>query len=107
MPTDTPMQLGMVGLGRMGAGIVRRLTRDGHRCVGFDLNPDAVKAIEADGVLGATTLQEFAAKLERPRTAWVMVPAGAITARTIRALAAVLEPGDVVIDGGKFTYSSR
>jgi 6-phosphogluconate dehydrogenase len=104
MATDTPMQLGMVGLGRMGAGIVRRLTSDGHRCVGFDVNPDAVKAIEADGVLGATTLQEFAAKLERPRTAWVMVPAGAITASTIRALAEVLEPGDVIIDGGNTHY---
>ena len=104
MATDTPMQLGMVGLGRMGAGIVRRLTRDGHRCVGYDVSPDAVNALEADGVLGATTLQEFAAKLEQPRTAWVMVPAGDITARTIRGLAGVFEPGDVIIDGGNTHY---
>ena len=60
MPTDTPMQLGMVGLGRMGAGIVRRLTRDGHHCVGFDVNADAVKALEGDGIPGTTSLQEFA-----------------------------------------------
>ncbi len=104
MATDTPMQLGMVGLGRMGAGIVRRLIRDGHRCVGYDVSPDAVKAIEGDGMLGATTLEEFAAKLEKPRSAWVMVPAGDITARTIRGLADVFEPGDVIIDGGNTHY---
>ena len=68
--TDTPMQLGMVGLGRMGAGLVRRLIRDGHRCVGYDVSADAVKAIESDGAAGATTLEEFAAKLEKPRAAW-------------------------------------
>ncbi len=104
MATDTPMQLGMVGLGRMGAGIVRRLTRDGHHCVGYDVSPDAVKAIAGDDVLGATTLEEFAAKLEPPRTAWVMVPAGDITQRTIQALAGVLEAGDVIIDGGNTHY---
>ena len=76
MATNTPMQLGMVGLGRMGAGLVRRLMRDGHHCVGYDVSPDAVKALEADGAVGASSLQEFAAKLEKPRTAWVMVPAG-------------------------------
>ena len=70
MPTDTPMQLGMVGLGRMGAGIVGRLIADGHRCVGYDVNPDAVKALEADGMSGSGSLQEFASKLEKPRTAW-------------------------------------
>jgi 6-phosphogluconate dehydrogenase len=104
MPTDTPMQLGMVGLGRMGAGIVRRLLRDGHRCVGYDVSADAVKALEADGADGATSLQEFADKLEKPRTAWVMVPAGEITDRTISALADVFESGDVIIDGGNTYY---
>ena len=83
MATDTPMQLGMVGLGRMGAGIVRRLMRDGHRCVGYDVFPDAVKALEADGATGSSSLEEFAAKLEKPRAAWVMVPAGDITDKTI------------------------
>ena len=104
MPTDKPMQLGMVGLGRMGAGIVRRLTRDGHRCVGYDVNVDAVQAIESDGISGARTLEEFAAKLEKPRAAWVMVPAGEITSKTIRSVAEVFEPGDVIIDGGNTHY---
>jgi 6-phosphogluconate dehydrogenase len=98
------MQLGMVGLGRMGAGIVRRLMRDGHRCVGFDVSSDAVSAIEADGATGASSLQDFAAKLEKPRAVWVMVPAGKITDSTIASLAEVLEPGDAVIDGGNTHY---
>ncbi len=104
MATDTPMQLGMVGLGRMGAGIVRRLMRDGHRCVGYDVFPAAVKAVEADGADGATSLAEFASKLEKPRTVWVMVPAGEITDSTIRDVAEVLEAGDVIIDGGNTYY---
>jgi 6-phosphogluconate dehydrogenase len=104
MPTDTPMQLGMVGLGRMGAGIVRRLTRDGHRCVGYDRSADVVRTVEGEGIAGATTLEEFAAKLEKPRTAWVMVPAGKITSQVIRDLAGVFEAGDVIIDGGNTHY---
>src|ERR1700761_3102351 len=104
MPTDTPMQLGMVGLGRMGAGIVRRLTRDGHHCVGFDVNADAVKALEGDGIPGTPSLEEFAAKLDKPRTVWVMVPAGEITSRSIASLSQVLEAGDVIIDGGNTHY---
>ncbi len=104
MPTDTPMQLGMVGLGRMGAGLVRRLTRDGHHCVGYDVNADAVKAIEKEGIAGATSLEEFASKLEKPRTAWVMVPAGEITSKTIHSVAEVFEAGDVIIDGGNTHY---
>jgi 6-phosphogluconate dehydrogenase len=102
--TETPMQLGMVGLGRMGAGIVRRLMKDGHRCVGYDVFPDAVTALEADGATGAMSLEEFASKLDKPRAAWVMVPAGDITEKTIAALAEVLEPGDAIIDGGNSHY---
>jgi len=104
MPTDKPMQLGMVGLGRMGAGIVRRLTREGHHCVGYDRSADVVKGLEADGIAGATTLEDFAAKLDKPRTAWVMVPAGDITTQVIRDLAGVFEAGDVIIDGGNTHY---
>jgi 6-phosphogluconate dehydrogenase len=104
MATDNPMQLGMVGLGRMGAGIVRRLMRDGHNCVGYDVSPDAVKALEADGATGSSSLEDFAAKLEKPRAVWVMVPAGDITDKTIATLAEVLEPGDTIIDGGNTHY---
>src|SRR5437868_9358592 len=104
MPTDTPMQVGMVGLGRMGAGIVRRLMADGHRCVGYDVSPDAVKAVEADGMTGSGSLQEFASNLEKPRAAWVMVPAGDITDQTIKAVAEVFEERDVIIDGGNTHY---
>jgi len=104
MPTDKPMQLGMVGLGRMGAGLVRRLTRDGHHCVGYDRNADVVKSLEGEGIAGANSLKEFASKLEKPRTAWVMVPAGDITSQTISAVADVFEPGDVIVDGGNTHY---
>jgi 6-phosphogluconate dehydrogenase len=104
MATDKPMQLGMVGLGRMGAGIVGRLMADGHRCVGYDVSADAVKALEADGMTGSGSLEEFASKLEKPRTAWVMVPAGGITESTIKAVAEVFEAGDVIIDGGNTHY---
>jgi 6-phosphogluconate dehydrogenase len=94
----------MVGLGRMGAGLVRRLMADGHRCVAFDVFPDAVKAVEANGAVGAGSLADFAAKLDKPRAAWVMVPAGEITDVTIAELAEVLEPGDTIIDGGNTYY---
>ncbi len=98
------MQLGMVGLGRMGAGLVRRLMKDGHDCVAYDVSADAVKALVDDGATGAASLQEFVSKLEKPRTAWVMVPAGDITDQTIAALAEVLEEGDTIIDGGNTYY---
>ena len=104
MATDRPMQLGMIGLGRMGAGIVRRLMADGHRCVGYDVSPDPVKALEQDGMTGSGSLEEFASKLEKPRTAWVMVPAGGITDKTIQGVAEVFEDGDVIIDGGNTHY---
>src|SRR5437588_4744150 len=104
MATDTPMQLGMVGLGRMGAGIVRRLMADGHRCVGYDRASDVVSGLEQEGMTGARSLEEFASKLEKPRTAWIMVPAGPITDSVIHDLAEVLEGGDVIIDGGNTQY---
>jgi 6-phosphogluconate dehydrogenase len=88
----------------MGAGIVGRLMADGHRCVGYDVSADAVKALEADGMTGSGSLEEFASKLEKPRTAWVMVPAGEITESTIKAVAEVFEAGDVIIDGGNTHY---
>ena len=98
------MQLGMVGLGRMGAGIVRRLLRAGHHCVGYDVSPDAVAALADDGMVGASSLADLAAKLERPRAVWLMVPAGQITDQTIAAVAEVLEAGDVIVDGGNSHY---
>ena len=97
------MQLGMIGLGRMGANIVRRLMRDGHECVVFDVSPDAVKALEAEGAVGAASLADMAAKLDAPRAAWIMVPA-AYAGQTAMDLAAFLEAGDVVIDGGNSYY---
>jgi len=104
MATNRPMQLGMVGLGRMGAGLVRRLMRDGHSCVAYDVSPEAVQALAADGAVGADSVADFVAKLDRPRTAWVMVPAGTITDKTIASLAEALEPGDTIIDGGNTYY---
>src|SRR5262245_19639079 len=98
------MQLGMVGLGRMGANIVRRLMRDGHDCVVFDVNADAVKGLAGEGATGADSLEDFAAKLEVPRAAWVMVPAGDITESTVHELMGVLESGDAIIDGGNSYY---
>jgi 6-phosphogluconate dehydrogenase len=104
MTTDQPMQLGVVGLGRMGANIARRVMRDGHECVAFDLDPKAVQALEEDGATGASSIEDFALKLSKPRAAWVMVPAGDPTGKTIDALAAHMEPGDIIIDGGNSYY---
>ena len=97
------MQLGMVGLGRMGANIIRRVMRDGHTAVAYDVSPDAVAQLQKDGAVGATTLEEFVAALERPRVAWVMIPAG-ITGETVEKLADLMEPGDIIIDGGNSNY---
>jgi 6-phosphogluconate dehydrogenase len=102
--TSTPMQLGMVGLGRMGTGLVRRLMRDGHRCVVYDRSPQSVKALADEGATGSHTLAEFASKLEKPRNAWVMVPAGKITDEVIASVADVFEPGDTILDGGNTHY---
>jgi 6-phosphogluconate dehydrogenase len=101
--TTTPMQLGMVGLGRMGANLVRRLTRDGHRCVAYDHAPAAVAALEGEGVAGAASLAELVAALDRPRAVWLMLPA-AVTGATLDELCGHLEEGDVVIDGGNSYY---
>ncbi len=81
------MQLGMVGLGRMGANMVRRLMRGGHECVVFDLNADTVKQLASEGATGTTSLDEFVSRLSKPRAAWVMVPAGEPTEETVMALA--------------------
>jgi 6-phosphogluconate dehydrogenase len=93
----------MVGLGRMGANIVRRLMRDGHECVVFDVNPDAVTGLSHEGAVGAKDLAELASKLEAPRAVWLMIPAG-ITGKVVDEIAAVLEPGDIIIDGGNSNY---
>ena len=97
------MQLGMVGLGRMGANIVRRLMRAGHTCVVYDVNADAVKGLEGEGATGAQTLEDFVAKLVAPKAAWVMVPAG-YTGETVTKIAALMSPGDIIIDGGNSYY---
>ncbi len=99
------MQLGMIGLGRMGANIVRRLVKDGHECVVYDHNSDAVKAMAGEeNTTGVSTLAELAEKLAPPRVVWVMVPAGAITTGVIDDLAKTLDSGDIVIDGGNSYY---
>src|SRR5256886_6493056 len=97
------MQLGMVGLGRMGANLVRRLMRDGHECIAFDVNPDAVRQLESEGAVGSNTLEDFVSRLDKPRAAWVMVPA-ALTGATVDKRAGMLEPGDTIIDGGNSYY---
>ncbi|MGN6514074.1 MAG: phosphogluconate dehydrogenase (NAD(+)-dependent, decarboxylating) [Lysobacteraceae bacterium] len=100
----TGMELGMVGLGRMGANMARRLLRGGHRVTGFDPKAEARAAIAADGAGTADSLQALVAALPAPRAVWVMVPAGRITDETIDALAALLAPGDTIIDGGNSNY---
>jgi 6-phosphogluconate dehydrogenase len=103
MTMDHSMQLGMIGLGRMGSNLVRRLMRGGHRCVVYDVNASAVAGLVAENATGADDLEDFVAKLERPRNIWLMLPA-AITGRTLYQLVDLLEPGDVVIDGGNTYY---
>ena len=98
------MQLGMIGLGRMGANMVRRLMRGGHQCVVFDLNPDNIKHLVDEGATGATSMEDFVSKLTPPRAAWVMVPAGDATERTVLTFAGLMQSGDTVIDGGNSYY---
>jgi 6-phosphogluconate dehydrogenase len=97
------MQLGMIGLGRMGANLVRRLMRDGHRCVVYDVNEAAVRELAEEGAVGATSLPDLVTKLSRPRAVWLMLPAGVVRA-TLDELAEALDRDDVVIDGGNSFY---
>lgn len=98
------MDIGMIGLGKMGANMVTRLLRGGHRVVAYDINEAAIQAAETSGAVGARTLVEVAEKLAAPRSVWVMVPSGQITEETIQALAEYLSPGDTLIDGGNSNY---
>lgn len=97
------MQLGMIGLGRMGSNMVQRLMKAGHQCVVYDLNPEAVQGLVAEGATGASSMQDFVQKLTKPRAAWMMVPAGVVDA-TLGGLTPLLEAGDIVIDGGNSYY---
>ncbi len=97
------MQIGMIGLGRMGSNMVRRLVGGGHACVVFDRSPETVRALAKDGVLGASSLEELARRLPAPRAVWMMVPAGAVD-RTVEELTAFLEKGDILVDGGNSYY---
>src|ERR1700733_4928486 len=97
------MQVGMVGLGRMGANMVRRLMRGGHQCVVFDVSPKAVEALAKEGAVGASSLDDFAAKLTKPRATWMMVPAGAVES-TLAQLETRFESGDIIVDGGNSYY---
>jgi len=97
------MQLGMIGLGRMGANMVRRLTRAGHKCVVFGRSPDVVQGLEREGATGARSLDEFVKKLAAPRAAWLMLPA-AVVDETIRELTPKLDRGDIIVDGGNSYY---
>src|SRR5437016_2553417 len=94
------MQLGMIGLGRMGANMVRRLMRGGHECVVFDLNADNVKQLVGEGAKGSDSLEDFISKVSAPRAVWIMVPAGGATEKTVIDLSAPMKSGDIIIDGG-------
>ena len=102
--TAKKSEIGMVGLGRMGANMAKRLMADGHRVIGFDVDHSAVEALTKEGAEGASSLEDLAAQLKPPRAVWIMVPAGAITEQTVEAVSAVLEKGDAIIDGGNSYY---
>src|SRR3954463_73239 len=97
------MQLGMIGLGRMGGNMVRRLIKKGHNCVVFDRSPQTVNELAQENATGASSLQDFIKKLEKPRAVWLMVPAGVVD-QTIADLLPHLEAGDILIDGGNSYY---
>jgi 6-phosphogluconate dehydrogenase len=103
MATDSPMQLGMIGLGRMGANLSRRLMNDGHHVVVYDVNADAVKSLEADGATGTNTLADFVNALAKPRNIWIMIPAGLVD-QTLEQLVPLLDADDTIIDGGNSYY---
>jgi 6-phosphogluconate dehydrogenase len=99
------MQIGFIGLGKMGGNMVHRIHRDSdHRCVAFDFNADAVGAAESHGATGASSVEDLVAKLDAPRAVWVMVPAGDPTEQTVQQLAGLLEPGDLIVDGGNSNF---
>jgi len=98
------MQIGMVGLGRMGANLVRRLMKAGHECFVYDVNPEAVRHLASEGATGASSLADLAARMKAPRAVWVMVPAGDITTKTVNDVAAVLAADDVIVNGGNSYY---
>ncbi len=98
------MQLGMIGLGRMGGNIVRRVMRDGHEAVVFDRAAEAVASLTAEGAQGARDLADFVARLEKPRVAWLMLPAGHVTEEMVASIGPMLEAGDILIDGGNSFY---
>ncbi len=98
------MQIGMIGLGRMGGNMVRRLARNGHRCVVFNRTPAAIKAVVGERVTGSTDVKQLVSQLDKPRAVWVMLPSGEITENAVTELAGLLEPGDTIIDGGNSFY---
>jgi 6-phosphogluconate dehydrogenase len=99
------MKLGMIGLGKMGGNMVTRLLRGGHEVVAFDRSADAVKAVAAGGATGASSLQDMVSKLSAPRIVWIMVPSGAPTDQTIDDLLGLLQPGDIIVDGGNTKWT--
>src|SRR6266702_806961 len=103
MKKNSTMQLGMIGLGRMGANMVRRLIKDGHQCVVFDRSADAVKDLVKENAVGGTSPADFVKKLNQPRAVWLMVPA-AVVDKAIADLSPLLEAGDILIDGGNSYY---
>ena len=104
MATQTPLELGIVGLGRMGGNIARRLLRDGHRVVGTNRTPEPVEQLAVDGGVGVHSLDELVSMLSPPRAVWLMLPAGAVTEGVLWDAAALLEPGDAIVDGGNTHY---
>jgi 6-phosphogluconate dehydrogenase len=98
------MELGLIGLGRMGAGMARRLLRDGHRVVVNNRSPDPIKALEADGAVGAYSVEDLVGALAAPRAIWIMLPAGDVTEQMIETLVPLLTPGDTIIDGGNTNF---